>query len=126
MPRLKWLTFHMPMSSPHRIKMFGFFFGIVQLLAALNKMQKNAEKGEDADQEQENRHRENRRLQTLFCDSRDCGKTSVPQVAKCPVVLPNRDYGRQHAAANQAKPHVVGHLRKARLSAGDLAEMIKK
>ena len=25
MPRLKWLIFQMPMSSPHRIRMFGFF-----------------------------------------------------------------------------------------------------
>jgi hypothetical protein len=25
MPRLKWLMFQMPMSSPQRIRMFGFF-----------------------------------------------------------------------------------------------------
>jgi hypothetical protein len=32
MPRLKWLTFQMPMSSPHRIRMFGLLdFGIFSL-----------------------------------------------------------------------------------------------
>src|SRR5436190_3497126 len=28
LPRLKWLTFQMPMSSPHRISMLGFFVAI--------------------------------------------------------------------------------------------------
>ena len=29
MPRLKWLMFHMPMSSPQRIRIFGFFAAMI-------------------------------------------------------------------------------------------------
>src|SRR5271154_4013001 len=32
MPRLQWLMFHMPMSSPQRIRMFGCFVAIFSLL----------------------------------------------------------------------------------------------
>src|SRR5947207_14632602 len=91
-----------------------------------HKMQKHGKKGEDTDQEQKDGHRYYRRLQTLLRHARDCGEASVPQVPNCPVVLPNRDYGRQHPATNQAKPQVVRHVWKMRLSAGRAAGMMKK
>src|SRR5580658_5766871 len=124
MPLLKWLMFHIPMSSPHRMRMFGLSVLAISIsfdpvanfrttrwsacssAEHLHETQEHSAEGERADQDEGERNRVQRRLLSLRCHSGELRESSAPQVTNRPVVLPNRDDEGPDAAANQRKPQV--------------------
>src|SRR5579863_1705786 len=109
MPLLKWLMFHIPMSSPHRMRMFGLFdlaisisFDLVADFRTtwwvacsspehLHEAQQHGTEGERADQDEGERNRVQRCLLSLRCHSGELRESAAPQVTDRPVVLPNGD-----------------------------------
>src|SRR5450631_601049 len=97
------------MSSPHRMRIFGLLvlafslsfdlvknFRTTSRLAcppqgSLHEAQQHGTKGEHADQDEGERDRIKRSLQSFFCHSGERRKAPAPEVTKCPMVLPDRD-----------------------------------
>src|ERR1700678_2759272 len=99
--------FDIPMSSPHRMRMFGFpvlaisisfdwlgEFTKTSRLAdpppgQLHETQQHGSEGEHADQDKGERDRAQRCLHPFVCHSGELCKASAPEVTDGPVVLPN-------------------------------------
>src|ERR1700746_309336 len=82
--------------------------------APLNHTQQHCEECEYADEGEGDRHGEERRLLSLPCHARDHRKVSAPEVAKPPVVFPNRNHQSHDAAEDQRKAEVAWRLGKMR------------
>src|SRR6478672_10925940 len=124
MPRLKRLMFHIPISSPHSMRMLGLsvlaisisfdpvtHFCTTSRLAYpprryLHETQQYGTEGKHADQDEGKRDRIKRRLNSLSCHPRDLSETSAPQVTNRPMILPSRNDKGQDATGNQCKSQV--------------------
>src|SRR5271163_4418068 len=114
MPRLKRLRFHIPMSSPHRMRMFGLFAlaisisfaRFVNMLTAprqdapgpLYETHQHGHKGKHTDEDEEDCDRNDRSLKSLLCHTCDGREIPTPQVMNRPMVLPDRNQKGQYAA----------------------------
>src|SRR5690242_16374157 len=100
--------FHQPMSSPHKIRIFGLPDLAISvsslwssnsknahwarlLSSRLHQAQQHRKEGKYADQDQQDGNREDRRLQSLLGHPRKYGERSAPHVANRPQILPNRN-----------------------------------
>src|SRR5271163_2522675 len=104
MPRLKRLIFHIPMSSPQSMRIFGLLALAISISfdeliiqndlpgryrpteEQLHETQQHGDEGKHADQDQEHSDRNDRGLQSLLRHACDGRETSAPQVTNRPMV----------------------------------------